>query len=93
MTGLIIEGGIYFLILFTPFAFGGVEMWAQGVLQIVAGIVVAAWIWGRDSEQATSTARAVLPAERTLWAAVVCFLLDLMFQVMFKAMHVLESWS
>ncbi|HET6373645.1 MAG TPA: O-antigen ligase family protein, partial [Candidatus Polarisedimenticolia bacterium] len=45
MTALLIEGGIYFLLIFTPFAFGGVESWALGILQIVTGIVVAAWLW------------------------------------------------
>ena len=45
--GPILEGGVYFLLFFTPLAFGGVEGWARGVLQIVAGIVIGAWIWGR----------------------------------------------
>lgn len=45
MPGLLIEGGVYFLIVFTPFAFGAVESWAIGVLQIVSGLVVAAWAW------------------------------------------------
>ncbi|MFQ5701238.1 MAG: O-antigen ligase family protein [Acidobacteriota bacterium] len=48
MAGFLIESGVYFLLLFTPFAFGGVELWAQGVLQIVTGIIVFAWILGRS---------------------------------------------
>lgn len=47
MRPLLIEGGIYFLLFFTPLAFGGVELWAQGVVQIVSGFVLAAWLWGR----------------------------------------------
>lgn len=45
MRQRIIEGGIYFLLLFTPLAFGGVERWAVGVLQVVAGVVFVAWAW------------------------------------------------
>jgi O-antigen ligase len=46
-TGLI-EGGIAFLLLFAPFAFGGVEVWALGVIQIVCGLVFVAWAWRYD---------------------------------------------
>ena len=42
---VIIEGGLYFLLAFMPFAFGGVENWAIGIMQIVAGIITAVWIW------------------------------------------------
>src|SRR5258705_11822246 len=47
VTGLIIEGGVSLLLLFSPFAFGGVEMWAQGVFQIVTGFVFTVWCWQR----------------------------------------------
>jgi O-antigen ligase len=47
MRRILIEGGIYFLLIFAPFAFGGVEMWAQGSIQIVCGVVFVAWAWGR----------------------------------------------
>ena len=49
MSGLVIEVGVSFLLFFTPFAFGGVEAWALGVLQIVAGFVTAAWMLDRLS--------------------------------------------
>ncbi|HET9482165.1 MAG TPA: hypothetical protein VFP98_10455, partial [Candidatus Polarisedimenticolia bacterium] len=55
MARFIVEGGIYLLIFFTPFAFGGVELWAQGVLQIVAGLVVAAGAWGLLAAPAASS--------------------------------------
>ncbi len=57
MSGRIIEGGVYFLLLFTPFAFGGVEMWAAGILQIVAGIVFVAWALGEGAERGLLNAR------------------------------------
>ncbi len=51
VSGLVIEAGVSFLLFFTPFAFGGVEGWALGVLQIVAGVVTAAWALGRLSQR------------------------------------------
>ncbi len=44
MYSVVIEGGLYFLLALMPFAFGGVENWAIGIMQIVAGIMAAAWI-------------------------------------------------
>ena len=41
-----IEIGVTFLLFFTPFAFGGVELWAKGVVQIITGVVGAAWLLG-----------------------------------------------
>ncbi|HKY31324.1 MAG TPA: O-antigen ligase family protein [Candidatus Polarisedimenticolia bacterium] len=49
MSGLVAEAGIHALVLFAPLAFGGVEGWALGVIQIIAGIVAAAWAVGRLS--------------------------------------------
>src|SRR5574342_865263 len=66
MTGLVIEGGIYFLLVFVPFAFGGVETWAQGVLQIVAGAIVAAWAWERFGRRLPSQRQAA-PGAAALW--------------------------
>jgi len=51
VSGPIVEAGIYFLLLFTPFAFGGVEGWAKGVIQIVSGVVVAAWALERPAHR------------------------------------------
>jgi O-antigen ligase len=51
VSGLVIEAGVSFLLFFTPFAFGGVEGWALGVLQIVAGVVTAAWALDRLSQR------------------------------------------
>lgn len=73
VANLLVESGIYFLLIFTPFAFGGVERWAEGVLQIVAAIVVMAWALGRGSEPASRAGRARVPI--TLWAAIGLFLL------------------
>ena len=78
MSGFIIEGGIYFLILFTPFAFGGVELWAQGVLQIVTGIIVAAWIWNRSGRPAQGPQR--LP-QRVMWVTIALFVAFVCFQL------------
>ena len=50
MAGVLIETGIYFLLLFTPFAFAGVELWAKGILQIVAGLTVAIWLLTRAND-------------------------------------------
>ncbi|MGH9870166.1 MAG: O-antigen ligase family protein [Candidatus Polarisedimenticolia bacterium] len=57
MPGVIIEAGISFLLIFTPFAFGGVEGWALGVLQIVAGIVTATWALDRFRQRGSTPMR------------------------------------
>src|SRR5437867_609395 len=81
--GLIIEGGIYFLLIFTPFAFGGVETWAQGVLQIVVGAVVAAWAWSFDGLSSTAAgSRSSSRWKRTvLWGSIAAFVLLVLFQM------------
>ena len=57
MSGVIIEAGICFLLIFTPFAFAGVEGWAIGVLQIVAGIVTATWALDRYRQRGATPMR------------------------------------
>ncbi|HEY3174755.1 MAG TPA: O-antigen ligase family protein [Candidatus Polarisedimenticolia bacterium] len=90
MTGLIIEGGLYALLLFTPFAFGGVELWAQGILQIVTGVIVVAWVQdlrgagttGWVPAEARAGAGAGVPAaSRVLWTAIGLFLILVVLQV------------
>ena len=80
MTGLIIEGGVYFLLLFTPFAFGGVEMWAQGVVQIISGVVFTAWCWerlgnGRETNRVSPATPGVARALRVIWVTIGLFVL------------------
>ncbi len=41
---IIIKGGITFLVIFTPLAFGTVEVWSFSVMQIVIFTVFASWI-------------------------------------------------
>src|SRR5213593_528187 len=81
--GLIIEGGIYFLLLFTPIAFGGVEMWAQGVFQIVAGLVVAAWLWTRLDPGSTGSGGSSPTRGRmiALRVSIALFVLLILFQL------------
>ena len=40
----IVEAGLMFLIVFTPFAFGAVEMWAYTVMELTVLLLVAAWV-------------------------------------------------
>ena len=40
----IIEKGILFLLIFTPLAFGAVQDWAAAVMELVAFLVLAAWL-------------------------------------------------
>jgi O-antigen ligase/polysaccharide polymerase Wzy-like membrane protein len=81
VSGVLVEGGIYFLLLFTPFAFGGVEDWALGVLQGVAGVVFVAWAWGRShpdaARRASERVRSRADRDRLLllWVAIALFLL------------------
>ncbi len=39
--------GLLGLVVFAPLAFGGAESWARGVIQIVAGLLGAAWLLAR----------------------------------------------
>lgn len=80
VTGLIIEGGVYFLLLFTPFAFGGVEMWAQGVVQIISGVVFTAWCWQRlgnrdETSRVPPSTPGVARALRVIWVTIGLFVL------------------
>ena len=61
MAGALIETGIYLLIFFTPFAFGGVELWATGVFQIISGLIVFIWIMDRISSPATRSRKSLKP--------------------------------
>ncbi|HZI94672.1 MAG TPA: O-antigen ligase family protein [Patescibacteria group bacterium] len=80
--GLIIEGGVYFLLLFTPFAFGGVELWALGVFQIVAGLVVAAWAWSVHDQAPGSRGLSSYRGARTaFWISAALFILLVLFQL------------
>jgi len=87
VTGLVVEAGIYFLLLFSPFAFGGVEGWALGVIQGVAGLVFVAWAWGRI--QGATPGRDDRPGLRdgsarrlhVLWGAIALFVALVIFQV------------
>lgn len=45
VRGVLIEALTYLLLLFTPFAFGGVELWVVGVVQILSGVLLVAWYW------------------------------------------------
>jgi O-antigen ligase len=92
VRNLTIEGGVYLLLLFTPLAFGGVEMWAGGVLQIVTGLVFAVWLWGilghHDSER-TSIWRRYL----SLWVPMGLFVLLVLFQLIPLPPAALQSLS
>ncbi len=84
MSSLIIEGGIYLLLLLTPFAFGGIEAWAQGIIQILSGLIVAVWAWraldrGRAARLSGSPAG---PAGGlAVWVPMIVFLLVICFQL------------
>src|SRR5262245_18461565 len=79
VTGLIIEGGVYVLLLFAPFAFGGVEMWAQGIIQILTGLVFTAWCWqrlsGADEPSAGQAPPGVPRAIQVMWVTIGLFVL------------------
>ena len=40
----IVTGGLLFLIVFTPFAFGSVHPWAYGLMEIVIFSLVLVWM-------------------------------------------------
>lgn len=50
IAGAFVEGGIYCLILLTPFFHGGVHGWARGTIQIIAGGIVLARLIERRGE-------------------------------------------
>ncbi len=81
----IIEGGIAFLLLFAPFAFGGVETWAQGVIQIVCGAVFVAWVWRYDDRPPDRSSFRVpgvrLPSLRGMWVVFGLFVALVVFQL------------
>jgi len=81
----IIEGGVAFLLLFAPFAFGGVETWAQGVIQIACGAVFVAWAWRYDERPPDRSSFLVpglrLPTLRGMWAAFGLFVALVVFQL------------
>ncbi len=84
MSGLIIEGGIYLLLFLTPFAFGGIEAWAQGIIQILSGIIVAVWAWGAldRGRAARLSGSPVGPAGGlSVWVPMILFLLVISFQL------------
>ncbi len=81
VTGVIVEGGIYLLLLFIPFVLGGVHLWAQGVVQIVTGAIVAAWLLDR---RAGGSRTPDAPARRlvvVLWTTIGAFVLVVLFQL------------
>ncbi len=88
MSGLLVEGGIYFLLLFTPLAFGGIETWAIGVIQIAATIVFVAWAAGegspwsksRGARTGSNNSRPRRPL-RVIWVCVGLFILLALLQV------------
>ena len=87
------EAGICLLLLFTPLAFGGIEMWAVGVVQILAAIVFVAWAAGPDTPWSPRTEPppgaspppAIPPArrlaKRILWGCIGIFVLFVLFQL------------
>ena len=81
----IIEGGIAFLLLFAPFAFGGVETWAQGVIQIVCGAVFVAWVWRYDDRPPDRSSFRIpgvrLPTLRGMWVVYGLFVALVVFQL------------
>ncbi len=44
ITNRVIEWGIIFLIIFTPLAFGSVEVWAKELMKLMIFIISAAWL-------------------------------------------------
>ena len=73
MSGWLVEGGVYFRLFFTPLAFGGVEGWAEGIFQIVAGVVTAAWAWGRLAVPAQAP-RGTRLGPQVFWIATALFI-------------------
>ena len=64
ISDTVIERGIFFLIIFTPLAFGSVQEWASSVMELVVFVILAAWImkaWSVDNVAIRDT-RLLLPA-------------------------------
>jgi O-antigen ligase len=40
----VIEGSVVFLVIFTPLAFGSVEVWAKEIMKILIFVIAAAWL-------------------------------------------------
>lgn len=95
MASLVIEAGVYLLLVFTPFAFGGVELWAIGVVQIITGIVFVAWVW--QGQQGDPQAREIttrLPRGiLALWIPIGLFLALVLLQVVPLPGSLLERLS
>jgi O-antigen ligase len=88
VSGLIVEAGIYLLLLFTPMAFGGVEAWAIGVFQILSSIVFVAWAMGEGSPfrapgapEPEQAAPATRHRTRVLWICIGLFVLLVVLQL------------
>jgi len=81
VRGFIIEGGIYFLLLFTPLAFGGVESWALGVIQGITGLVFIAWAWGSGGSAGRNSPHSPIDSGRDkrrlrlVWIAIALFVI------------------
>ena len=52
----IVTGGLLFLIVFTPFAFGSVHPWAYGLMEIVIFSLVLVWMMIEEGIAAERTA-------------------------------------
>ena len=85
MRSVLIEGGLAFLLFFAPFAFGGVEVWAIGVIQIVCGIVFVAWAWRYDERPPDRSSFRVVgqqqPGLKGLWIVFALFVALVAFQL------------
>jgi O-antigen ligase len=87
MRVVLIEGGIYLLLLFAPLAFGGVELWAVGVIQILSGLVFVAWVSGLGSlsnlrkDRTENGPEGSRPAGLYLWIPIGLFVLLVGFQL------------
>jgi len=51
VAAILIEIGIYLLLFLTPFAFGGMELWVKGAIQILTGLVVLVFLLDRMASQ------------------------------------------
>ncbi|HZE89645.1 MAG TPA: O-antigen ligase family protein, partial [Verrucomicrobiae bacterium] len=78
-----VEGGVYFLLLFTPLAFGGVEGWALGVVEIVAALTLLVWAWNRgEGEPSAGPGHPEISGRlRVLWTTVALFVLLVAVQI------------
>ncbi|MFQ5718980.1 MAG: O-antigen ligase family protein [Acidobacteriota bacterium] len=76
---LFVEGGVYFLLVFCPLAFGAVEDWAIGLIQMVTWTVFAAWAWdrrpGRLRQPTVQPAPRPTRAEWLGWGSIAAFVL------------------